>query len=779
MNRRIIGILTSVLLAGSTIGTGAPAPKPKRPLSAYYGFRPMEIFKLDWRIRNLRVCDLNGDGLSDLVVVNNSKARIELLVQRRTPGPKTDSAKEDVNELESDWRFKRRGLVTEKDIYSLDVGDLDSDGRPDLVFYGSPPELVVLYQDKGGEFSRRRGFAIRDGMRVARAVVVGDVNADKRDDVVLLGEDDTYILLQSADHTLQQARRLPNSASGIGRIDLADMNGDGRLDLVYLTHESETPLRVRCQDAQGELGPERRLRMTQPRTLCLADVNGKPGAEVLTVEAKSGRVTVMELRAVEPGESPPTSEVYVFPLPGGVKTKDRELAVADVDGDRRPDVVVSDPAGAQILLFTQRPKTGLGPPRAFPALVGVRTVRAADTDGDGKAEVVVLSSEEKMIGLSRFAKGRLSFPAAVPIEGTPHAMDLADLDGDRRADLAYVLSTKDPKKGNTRYRLGIGRWDPKGRFTPTGPAVDLPRFGAHPTGLHALDANHDGRMDLLVQIPYEDPRLILQRPGGKWEPVGQKRADRRGMLKGLAPGAVSLCDLEGDGKIEVLVASRNFARSIRYNSSGQWEIVDQFNGPHPKSRIVGVTALDADRDGTKELVLLDKKDHTLNFLKRGKDRLYHPWKRREIGPFDFRAMKVVDLNGDGRDDLLVAGTNSFGVVYVGKPDPELRVLARYETKIKDGRYALMAVGDVNSDAKRDLVLLEVAHHFVDVVAIDRPDRLVHAMQFRVFEQKTYRSRRSEEGSPEPREMAIGDLTGDGKNDLVIIVHDRVILYPQD
>jgi len=37
------------------------------------------------------------------------------------------------------------------------------------------------------------------------------------------------------------------------------------------------------------------------------------------------------------------------------------------------------------------------------------------------------------------------------------------------------------------------------------------------------------------------------------------------------------------------------------------------------------------------------------------------------------------------------------------------------------------------------------------------------------------------GTPtvEPRELRIADVTGDGKNDLVTIVHDRIIIYPQD
>ncbi len=37
----------------------------------------------------------------------------------------------------------------------------------------------------------------------------------------------------------------------------------------------------------------------------------------------------------------------------------------------------------------------------------------------------------------------------------------------------------------------------------------------------------------------------------------------------------------------------------------------------------------------------------------------------------------------------------------------------------------------------------------------------------------------QQGGGEPRAVTIGDVTGDGKNDLVLLVHDRIIIYPQD
>ena len=60
---------------------------------------------------------------------------------------------------------------------------------------------------------------------------------------------------------------------------------------------------------------------------------------------------------------------------------------------------------------------------------------------------------------------------------------------------------------------------------------------------------------------------------------------------------------------------------------------------------------------------------------------------------------------------------------------------------------------------------------------DFSELLTPGNRWPVFEERTFRQRRNE--VPEPREAAIADVTGDGKNDLILIVHDRVLVYPQE
>jgi hypothetical protein len=63
------------------------------------------------------------------------------------------------------------------------------------------------------------------------------------------------------------------------------------------------------------------------------------------------------------------------------------------------------------------------------------------------------------------------------------------------------------------------------------------------------------------------------------------------------------------------------------------------------------------------------------------------------------------------------------------------------------------------------------------VIFDASNRLVPANRWPVFEERSFRGGRAD--LPEPREAVVADVTGDGKNDLIVLVHDRVLVYPQE
>jgi hypothetical protein len=77
-------------------------------------------------------------------------------------------------------------------------------------------------------------------------------------------------------------------------------------------------------------------------------------------------------------------------------------------------------------------------------------------------------------------------------------------------------------------------------------------------------------------------------------------------------------------------------------------------------------------------------------------------------------------------------------------------------------------------------MVEYENNHIEILALDGQSKPIPAMRFKIFEQKSYRDRqKGGHSGVEPRELKVADVTGDGKDDLVTIIHDRIIIYPQD
>src|SRR5215813_8903696 len=187
LSRNVMMALLGGTLAVNLCAASGPTTNMNR-----FGFTGPEIFPIDSQISLLRSADLDGDGLNDLIVVNNSRSKINLLYNQTG---KTNISKllrptgrKEMNELPPDARFRIESIASEKRISSLVVADLNGDGRPDIAYYGEPKELVVLYNQGTNTWSAPKRFQIEDGQLSPNALNAGDLNGDGRTDLVLLAD---------------------------------------------------------------------------------------------------------------------------------------------------------------------------------------------------------------------------------------------------------------------------------------------------------------------------------------------------------------------------------------------------------------------------------------------------------------------------------------------------------------------------------------------------------------------------------------------------------------
>src|SRR5207249_564806 len=223
-------VVQKPILAIALILAAAIALAQAESLTNRFAFTGPEIFPIDNQIGHLRAADLDGDGLQDLIIVNNFRSKINLLYNQTGKTNQTEgkaAGKRELNELPPEARFRIDSIASEKRIASLVVADLNGDGRPDIAYYGEPKELVVQYNEGTNGWSSPKRWPIDDGQLTPNSMSTGDLAGTGRPGIVLLGENNVYWLAQNADHTLNEPERIAYSGT-VKSAQILDIDGDSR-----------------------------------------------------------------------------------------------------------------------------------------------------------------------------------------------------------------------------------------------------------------------------------------------------------------------------------------------------------------------------------------------------------------------------------------------------------------------------------------------------------------------------------------------------------------------
>ena len=739
-----------------------------------FGFTGPEIFPVDQQIALMHVADLDGDGLNDIIVANNLRSKISLLYNQTGKTNRADATaprKLELNELPPDSRFRIDSIPVDERIAALSVVDMNGDGRPDLVYFGDGKDLVVRYNLGTNGWSEPKRWHFDDGRMDANALATGDLNGDGLTDIALLGDSGAvYFLAQKKDHTLAEPVKIPFSGTPKA-LQIMDVDGDGRSDLAFVDFDSPTPVRVRLQNAEGQLGPEIYFKGQPVRSFWMDNLAGDSTNYLVTIVQATGRAEVSQFTHKPSDVLSGTfknGQFQILPL-NKTDVPDRGMLWADVDGDGRSDLVVAQPDSGQISVSLQQADGSLAPPKTFPSLAGVSQIAASDWNDDGHPEIFLLSRDENSVAVTKFDKnGRLPFPTPLPLDGKPLTMTAGVLKSGAKPALAVIVD-KDGARS-----LVIRTADGK---TTTQKLSE--NFKSNPTTIAIQDVNQDGLADIVILIPYEKIKVLLQRKGGKFDELD---VDPPGGA--MEQPWLASADVDGDGKPELLLPQKNFVRAVvleaqakdNSTNSSDWafRVKDQINGSASDSRIVSVAPVTNGKNTVPSLFLLDAEHRQLTLSERDSNGVWQVVKNIDLPAAGFSNLKSVKLGGAA---IAFTGQNAVAWLPLWGDVWSLTKLDDYDTPIRDGYLNDLVAGDLNGSGRKQLIFMETAKNYIDLVYFDKNRKLVPGDRWQVFEQHTFRG--AQNALPEPRECVVADVTGDKKNDLLVLVHDRILLYPQE
>jgi len=747
-------------------------------LSGNYGFEPLEVQKIDPKGGPLGSADMDGDGRKDLIAVNNHKSRIEIYYQK--PDAKPGDVKAPAagsNELPELWRFRRETISVPNEVQAVVPFDYDGDGRMDLIYAGQPGTIALVRQTKPGVFEVVRKFPMkglagnRDNLHVAN--VIGD---DKPEIVGNVGG--KIMIWPLEKDQLGTPTELDIGAGNVVASVIEDLDGNGTPDLMGVVPEDASPVRIWLSSREGDklvLGPQLRFEMPPLREAETVRLPGEKQALIGTIERPSKRIVFSRMEKAPiagAGDREASIQTWTFKDP---QNRKRSYAVVDLDGDGRQDLLATNTAENAVMLYRQRAGKGFDSPERFPALADLDAVAALPA-ADGKpAQVFLLSEKEGVLGRCDAGTDGIGFPKPVPLASgaSPVSMNLVTFNG--TPTLAVV--TKDGRNYTLTLvpATGEAAMDAKNHRS-----VSLGSLSRNPESILGVDVDHEGHTDLLVFTP--DKPMIMVREvtdkDGKTElkTLESKDMGQFGLVQAANGRNTAVFDVLGDGKAELLVADRNYVRALRYDAappagtSPGWQVVKQFNADASDAKLTCVSVM-GDR-----VVAGDRENGRLVVFGRDDKGTWKQVETIEVPGFKFNQIFAGKFGGDDNQSILAIGDDSFALVRLAGDRWKLTEVASWRSDEPRRVEHELVVGDVNGDGFVDVTALDAGEQMAEILSFSQAGKLRYGTAFKVFETKIFSG-----GEPKEFEPSMGlvtDLTGDGKDDLVLLCHDRVLLYPQ-
>ncbi|MFY9558990.1 MAG: FG-GAP-like repeat-containing protein, partial [Terriglobales bacterium] len=368
---------------------------------------------------------------------------------------------------------------------------------------------------------------------------------------------------------------------------------------------------------------------------------------------------------------------------GGVTS----AAVADLNGDGKPDLVVTSGAGGN--------------------------------DGHGVVTVLLGTGDGTFHRLTGFDSGA----------GFATSVAVADVNGDGKPDLVVANCASGIEPGNCPDEVSDGvvavfLGNGNGTFQPP---VTYDSGGGASVSVAVADVNLDGKLDVVVGNECEDQACTA--PGGAGVLLGNGDGTFRPVVtySGVGQGSVAVADVNRDGNPDLVLGAPGGGVSVMLgNGDGTFQLLASYKVGGVGS--VAAVIADVNLDGKLDVVAVNS-DGLVSVLLGNGDGTFQPAVIYRTGGDRSVSVAVADVNGDSEPDVVVAScalkvsmcsATSEGAVSVleGKGDGTLKRALTFDSGGLDADF--VTVADVNGDSRPDLIVTNYFSSDVGVLLNDGP-----------------------------------------------------------
>ena len=539
------------------------------------------------------VADLNGDGVPDVSIVDGAGNILYRQGIPRKPGS-----------------FKPPVTVNPGTPSRDIVWVPDTNQGPVLASVDANDNAISLYAYRDGRFVKIGSLAT--GFLPAQ-IIAADLNSDGWADLVVrnAGDGTLSVFLNNKMGSFQ-AGLLPFlgpvtllAGIGVSDVEAVDTTGNGRLDLV-VTNKLTGQVSILQNLGNGTFGPLEPYRA---------------GTGLSAIDTSSGSPVVTSEEA--------TAGVAAGPLTPGGPT----------------DLVTINPGSNTLDILDGLGGGRFANPVDIPTAEPAQVVRVADFNHDGIPDVAVLGNDTVSIYLGNGQGGFLPHPFTINAGLDPTGLTVAYLNGPENPPDLLIGN----EYGDVLVLAGQGN----GTFRPLTAAGNV--------ALAVADLTGNGTKDIIISDQGLN-RLVIEFGGGQREILGDSSSGL------LAPGAVAVAYLNGgENPPDLIVANSGSNNVLVYPGNSDGTFGQAVNGGHgffAGTNPAGISVADVNGDGRPDLVVANKGSNDVSILlnqSQGNSFTFTPGPRLKAGSGPVSTV-VQDVNGDGKPDILVSNSLSNNVM---------------------------------------------------------------------------------------------------------------------